>query len=223
MGPNGNPILLLAGFGSFLVVGTLKWVEMNDYASRYVQPTFFCVLVALWLIPAAAVSSWFERLGSLELPVLLATLLVPATAGSGWPGVRHPREELDHSFGELGAALLASPCTHLAGDYWVVWPAVFHANLVARERGLPRRFWAVSHRAWPTYESWPSPDKRTFCAPQADTQWATYLREYEVGEARALSAQGNLRVLELTSPPSSDPPTAAGGQRERGSAAEPRP
>ena len=44
--------------------------------------------------------------------------------------------------GALTAELIASGATHLAGDYWKIWPAVFHYQLVTG-----KRLWGLSDRS----------------------------------------------------------------------------
>jgi hypothetical protein len=42
----------------------------------------------------------------------------------------------------------------VAGDYWRVWPSVFHANLMLREQGETRTVWGITLHAEPTRPQW---------------------------------------------------------------------
>src|SRR5262249_17792352 len=54
------------------------------------------------------------------------------------------------------ADVLASGCTHVAGNHWSVWATVYHANLVLREGGESREIWGVSVYSRPLAWVWRS-------------------------------------------------------------------
>ncbi|HEY6100070.1 MAG TPA: hypothetical protein VIW03_11605, partial [Anaeromyxobacter sp.] len=129
--------LLAAALAYALFAGSLRWVQENAFHWRYLAPS--AVLVHL-----AAISLLAEplaRLPRLARPAGLAALaLLPAAAlaAYGAPSPAGVRADLDRAAGRYTADVLSARCRLVAGDYWSVWPAVWHAALVSRERGEPR-------------------------------------------------------------------------------------
>jgi hypothetical protein len=114
---------------------------------------------AMVFIHAAAGAALTFRLPPLarraaEVLPLLLLLAVP------WQhGLRSPaevRNELQINL-EVGyRTVVDARCTHVAGDYWRVWPAVFAANWRLYEEGGNRIVWGLAHRSMPTEEFWRS-------------------------------------------------------------------
>ena len=42
----------------------------------------------------------------------------------------------------------------MAGDYWKVWPTVYHANLMLREQGESRTIWGITLKGEVTRAQW---------------------------------------------------------------------
>ena len=59
----------------------------------------------------------------------VSTLLLASAARDGMPSLAGVRRIIDQRCGAMTAELIDARCTHLAGDYWSVWPAIFHVNL----------------------------------------------------------------------------------------------
>ncbi len=66
---------------------------------------------------------------------LLATFLT-----NGLPSLARVRAELNEACGDHSEDVVAGRCTHVAGDYWDVWPTVFHVNLTLYSAGKPEGF-----------------------------------------------------------------------------------
>jgi len=64
------------------------------------------------------------------------------------------RAILDKRFGTYTNDVLTSGCTHICGNSWIVWPAVFHVNMVLHEQGSRRRVWGITERSEPTQDKW---------------------------------------------------------------------
>jgi hypothetical protein len=129
---------------------------MFEAHERYFLPALMLLTVAF---TGLAVKPFFVRVGSLRCRVALSwaafPLLLAATAFvNHWPSVARVRADVDRTLGTLTDDLLATDCTHVAGDYWTVWPAVFHANLTLAERAEQRTIWGLSHRSFPTRLQW---------------------------------------------------------------------
>src|SRR5262249_55293686 len=57
------------------------------------------------------------------------------------------RNDLDARIGKFTADIIHTRCTHVAGSFWNVWPAVFHANAILHERHEDRTVWGITFRA----------------------------------------------------------------------------
>jgi hypothetical protein len=188
--------LLGAALAYALFAGSLRWVEENAFHWRYLAPS--AVLVHL-----AAVSLLAEPLARLRRtarPAGLAALaLVPAAAlaASGPPSIAQVRSDLDQVAGRLTPDVLAARCDLVAGDYWSVWPAVFHATMVLHERREARRVHGVSHRATPTVSAWW--DRRPalrICRPRGeDAPAERWLRAFHLWPVRVLERRQTVDVL----------------------------
>jgi hypothetical protein len=153
-----GPRLGLGAVGAGLygiLVGTQSYGRANMWSFRYWIPvvTYLTVIASASIIVVLAAVSR-RRLAAIGLP--LATLVATATAlqAHGMPSYATMRQGVDDTFGARTPEILASRCTHVAGDYWRVWPSVFHANMVLYERGERRRVWGLAHRSLPTRRFW---------------------------------------------------------------------
>ena len=138
-------------YGAF--VGCLEWVVVDNKASpRYLIPSVQLLQCAAAI---AAVAPWLGRDLRVprSVPILGAVVtLLAAAATYGTPSLDRVRSDLRSRLGHLSDEVLAAHCTHLAGDYWQVWPAVFHVNMLAHEAGRREMLWGVSFRSAPTRE-----------------------------------------------------------------------
>ena len=102
---------------------------------RYLAPSALLLHLAVISLLAEPLA----RAARAARPALAAALLalpLAALAAGGAPSLARVRGDLDAVAGKLTEDVLAARCQLVAGDYWSVWPAVWHAALVARERGL---------------------------------------------------------------------------------------
>jgi hypothetical protein len=138
-----------------LVVGSTEWAKMNAYDLRYLLGGVAAVGVAaagvlvgppLTAIPGAA--RWWVT------AALAAAVPAVAVSEFGRPSVASARAGLDAAAGSWTADVIEGNCTHVVGNYWCVWPAVFHANMTLADRGDPRVVWGVGHRSHPTRPHW---------------------------------------------------------------------
>ena len=117
--------------------GALRWVAENHFHWRYLAPAG----LLLHLGAAALLAEPLAHAARLARPALAAALVAlpaAALAVGGPPSLAGVRADLDRVAGRWTEDVLAAGCDLVAGDYWSTWPAVWHAGLVARERGLPR-------------------------------------------------------------------------------------
>ena len=190
--------LLAAALGYALFAGSLRWVQENAFHWRYLAPS--AVLVHL-----AAVSLLAEplaRLARLARPAAVAALLLVPAAALGAYGPPSPagvRADLDRVAGRHTPDVLAAGCRLVAGDYWSVWPAVWHAALVSRERGAPAAVWGVSHRTNATVmQWWPLPRAGLrICRPRGEDAAAErWLRAFHLWPVRLVERRATVDVLE---------------------------
>jgi hypothetical protein len=73
-------------------------------------------------------------------------LFAAATARYGFPSPERPRRELEALTVRWTADLIAARVDAIGGDYWTVWPAVYHMNLTRRETGDSQIFCGVALR-----------------------------------------------------------------------------
>ena len=117
---------------------------------------------------------------------------------------------LDRVAGAHTADVLASGCALVAGDYWSVWPAVWHARLALRERGERREVWGVTHRTNATVLQWW--DRRAslrICRPRGDDAEAErWLRAFHLWPVRVVERRETLDVLEPAAAPAPAAPAS---------------
>jgi hypothetical protein len=203
--------LLLAAVAYAAFVGALAWVAENHHHPRYLAPS----ALLLHLAVVSLLAEPLARAARAARPALAAALLalpLAALAVGGAPSLARVRGDLDAVAGRLTEDVLAARCQLVAGDYWSVWPAVWHASLVARERGLrdeagdgPRRVWGVTHRATPTVMQWKGLPVGSIriCRPhglEPEREAERWLRAYHAWPVRVVERRATVDVLELVPP-----------------------
>jgi hypothetical protein len=181
---------LYAGLGLALVAllyagvtaGTAH-AKRNDYAYRYLIPSLLLLQsasAAVAVSPLGAVLQRQARVARWLTPAGMLGLWAAAIVGFGFPSLTGVRQDIDQQLGQHTAELLAANCTHIAGNYWDVWPAMFHANLVLYERGETRALWGLSYRSSATQALWSHIplDKVRVGVPLHDTEADGYLKAY---------------------------------------------
>lgn len=156
--------LLGTAAAELLILGTTGWVHANGFRLRFLSTVLLAVATAgsallLGLLLEGRPARWGRTANAL----VLAALLPLTWARYGLPSLAVARAALDDGLartGEIGRPVAAAGCTHVLGDYWRVWPAVFHANLLLAGRGEGRRVWGITHRSAPTWPLWRRRDWR---------------------------------------------------------------
>ena len=103
------------------------------------------VAMVPWKIKAMRRSLWF---------FLLVLLLLPPAVRYGPPSTSLPRRFLEDRFGAYTAQVLEWNPAFMIGDYWRVWPTVFHAHWKQLETGKTSEFYGLSHRSFSTRHMW---------------------------------------------------------------------
>ena len=127
-------------------------------------------------------------------------LWVAASVGFGLPSLTGVRQDIDRQFGQRTPELLAANCTHIAGNYWDVWPAMFHANLVLYERRETRVLWGLSNRSLATKALWSQVplEKVRVGVPLHDQEADGYLKAYQFPTMVEVERHRTIVVLQPT-------------------------
>jgi hypothetical protein len=142
--------LLAMAVGTWLVLGTSLWVGMNLYSFRYMYPTLMIVGSGISTVLAALLAKWTKALAIGSLSVLAMVAMV----NYGAPSLTRIDRGLDDRFGRQSDAILRAGATVIAGDYWRVWPAVFHANLTLARAHARARVFGLAYRSEETDMLW---------------------------------------------------------------------
>ena len=134
----------------WMVVGTFEWVRMNSYYPRYIFPSLMLFAVALGLLVAAP---WQHRAA---LALAAAAFTMAVVFEYGIPSRGRVARELDVRLGRLTSDVLSSGAEVIGGDYWHVWPAVFHANWTLRRQGIDAAVYGLADKSTATDPFWAS-------------------------------------------------------------------
>ena len=193
--------LLATAIVLWLLMGTRKWVAINDYSFRYLFPSALLAQTALAGLATSSLRTEATRRPWCRLAWLPLAALALISAGSwsyGIPSIAGVRRDLDDKFGAMTEDLLAARASGLAGNYWTVWPAVFHANLALRDRGDPRMVWGLSFRSQQSFERWRDAidDDCRVAAPRGDGEASTFLHAYFIRyRLKEVEGRGTIRVF----------------------------
>jgi hypothetical protein len=169
--------LLVPAATSLAFMTSLNHVHRSNYGHYIFVSVFLwqgaCVLFAVLQWTAVLPDTRRVRMAPYGL---LALFCLVAAARHGRPGVDVVRHVLDENIGQHTAELLAERCTHVTGDYWHVWPTMFHANLVLADQGRNEPIWGIAQRCLPTADRWSR-------VPLAETRIAEIIGDEEPAEA----------------------------------------
>ena len=199
----GAAVLVASALTLMLLTATREWVARNNYPSRYLIPSVIYFQAACATLAVSAVCR-VRGLQRFSAPVLLSFLMLAASAwGYGVPSLRRVRADVDRVFGARTADILDARCTHVSGDYWRVWPAVFHANLVLYERKAGHVIWGVTFRGSPAYSHWKTMPMESIrvAVPDGDGFAEGWIASYPLsfGKMVVLERKGAVRVWGLRS------------------------
>lgn len=191
-------LLIVAGLGYFGVIGTLKWLAENDFAARYAVPALMLALSGMSVAAADLVERFVGTATDRIVVIGAAIAMVGAAVTScGFPDASRTRAILAERMGALSEDVVASGCDGVVGDYWTVWPAVFHTNLVLHEqanRRLP--VWAATFRADPWLRSGILQHGQTvrIALPIGDASVPSALEHFHL---RLIGAANRLRTIDV--------------------------
>jgi hypothetical protein len=191
-------LTLTATFFVFLM-GTREWVRLNQCYARYTFPAIFLLQAALAILSVCQLSPAIkEKLIRRPFVLALSVLLIAALLTYHSPSIKKMRRDLAGTIGGRTADILAARCTHVAGDYWRIWPSVFHANLVLHDLSDNRTVWGVSYRSGPTRKGWERVplDEVRIAVPLEDEQTAKFwLQTYGLPDMAVVEKRSTILVL----------------------------
>ncbi len=139
-----------------VVFGALGHVRTNGYSSRYALPSilFAGISVSILLVALAG-----RRFSNTVTTTAAAALLLAGVTGLayGVPAPTQIRKTLDRRLGLLTPEVANTRAAVIAGDYWTVWPAVFHANLTLGDGYDHPPIYGLAFRSEATDDLWPRP------------------------------------------------------------------
>ena len=138
-----------AALMNWLAVGSLEWVRLNQYAPRYSLPSLLMLAVAAGIVFAAPMR---RRSTSLCAAAWLGVYAL-ALLSYGRPSLDGVKVRLDLRWGAMTFEVVRSGARVVAGEYWTVWPAVFHANYTLHGSGAPQVF-GLTYRSAATNDLW---------------------------------------------------------------------
>jgi hypothetical protein len=162
----------LVGLTYSLTAGTSRWVQLNLFLPRYVYPSLMMAGLAIGFAAAAALRNAVRPLGSVSAIILVALTI----AQYGMPSPARLQSTIDSHLGLFTADIVASGATVIGGNYWQVWPAVFHANLTTFRQGGPMVY-GLTYRSTQAMERWRSTASLwMLAAPAGDRMVEDYAR-----------------------------------------------
>jgi hypothetical protein len=127
----------------WLAFGTMEWVQKNDNDIRYLFMGILAVIPAFAATAFAPLASFIER-DRMFAVLMMAAMPLAAVVAYGPPSLSAARAGVEQSCGLWTADLQTARCTHIVGEYWDVWPAMFHLNMVQPQEPP---VWGVAFRA----------------------------------------------------------------------------
>jgi hypothetical protein len=188
-----------AGLFFYLLAADMKWVAVNDHSPRYITHSLLFFFVGMGIAMVAMVPWKINAMRRSLWLFLLVLLLLPPVARFGLPSISLPRRVLEDRFGAYTAQILVWNPAFMIGDYWRVWPTVFHAHWKQIEKGKAFDFFGLSHRSFPTHYMWENlmrPGAR-LVALEGDSDLQKYLDLYQVSPVRELERKNGLILLEI--------------------------
>ncbi len=188
--------LVAAALAYALWTATLRWVSANEFHWRYLAPPLVLVHLAGLSLLCEPVRRWRPA----ARPALAAALLLlplGAAVAYGPPSLSRVEADLDARLGTWTDDVLSARCDLVAGDYWSVWPAVWHAGWVAYRRGVPAPY-GVTHRTNATARFWkgrPAGELRICRVRGKEEQSEYWLRAFHLWPVRTLEERRTVEVV----------------------------
>lgn len=144
----------LACAAYLVIVVSQGWVRQERCSGRFLWPALFVAVVCAAGGLVAPLARARRRWRQAAAAGLTAACILASALRFGPPSLAYVGQRLSAHAGVLGEEALAAQCTHVAGDYWSVWPAVLFVAWRRYEVGDPRPIFGAAHRAEATRANW---------------------------------------------------------------------
>jgi hypothetical protein len=152
----GIRAMALTALVYFVATASIRHVAANDFNIRY----FYPALVMCLTVTAALVCGALHAHPRLRDCASGAMLVVAVAQAFGAPAPMKIEKTLDMQFGDMTAVVVTTNASVIAGSYWSVWPAVFHANLSSYRRSSSRQVYGLAYRSDVTDGLWSAGHER---------------------------------------------------------------
>jgi hypothetical protein len=168
------------------------WVARNGFDGRYVAGPLF-VLLSVALIELATPSlRWIQNAAGGDAAAGFGCLAAVALATIifGLPSPARARTAVARATVGMAPAAERIGCTHLIGDYWQVWTAVFFDRM---QHGEPHLH-GITHRSDALRGQWTAmrPEDRVYCAACDDPQLDLMREMNRIGPLERQSMAGSV-------------------------------
>ncbi|MFH1067123.1 MAG: hypothetical protein V1746_04415 [bacterium] len=197
------PMCIPAVIFYFFVAG-LKWLDMNLYSPRYVTLSLFLLTLSLGL---CLVQLWpFDRCQRSLLILALLSLffaVAPIASRYSFHSYASKRQAFEKKIGSYTEQVLQWNATFVMGDYWLVWPTIFHAKWKLHEQKRNPPLFGLTHRSFPTEQMWRPLLKqgvRFAVFKNKPDLIEKYMDLYKIGTCKEIARTEELILLEMVSP-----------------------
>ena len=163
---------------------------------RYAVPSFVMIHIGVcYFLYRTLLANISDRWLKMFHIALVFSALGAVVNDWGYPSVSSVENHLKSAHPVGVNELIAARCTHVAGDYWKVWPAMYMVNWHYTDNSEPNRIWALSHRSEPTKQYWghvPTDNIRVGCFV-GDPKAAEYRNMLGV-KLKHVETQGEIEV-----------------------------
>jgi hypothetical protein len=192
--------VLVAAIVYVAFAGSLMWTKLNDHAFRYAIPSVILLCTgSAWLLARVGWCRLQRTARRLTIVLLVVAVAVVVVGDYGVPSSQGARLALDQAIGRDTSDVLKARCTHLIGNYWNVWAGMYHAALVASDRGDTTHPWGLSFRSRPTEPLWRAEASSNWrvCAVPNDADVDRYWQAYDLPPSVEVQRVGNIDVFTL--------------------------
>ncbi|MBN1960236.1 MAG: hypothetical protein JW841_04760 [Deltaproteobacteria bacterium] len=190
--------LFITALVFYLFISSLRWLKSNMYASRYAIPSVILILVASAIQITDTFLLWFNSNKNKIFTIIFTIgLLFCLAYRFGPPSMSTARTQFDNTFGKNSANIINVGCTHLIGNYYEVWPAVLHSNMLRYEHSNNSRIWGITARSVVNESLWRNTPFKdwTICQLGDDSEREKYINAYHLPKMREVKRVENLILL----------------------------
>lgn len=194
--------LLGTAAAELAALGTSSWVHLNDLSIRFFLSGVLATATALPAMLAVLLLEGRPRRQRAANALAVLILLPVVLLRFGPPSAVAARAAFDRRLHPESRQIVAAGCTHVAGSYWTVWPAVLRADQLLWERGERRRVWGITARSRPIRDLWQPPGWRAarVAALDRDPSVADAMKAFAVPPLFLVAARPGVRVYSGTPP-----------------------